>query len=84
MIRTIHLEWASFVWFHIGCMTARDDYLDEYWQPVCKTLSSMRSLKDLRICIRPCKVPTRGRQTCDMTYLEPLKAIRARNFVLEV
>jgi hypothetical protein len=84
LIRTIHLEWASLLWFDIGCPGERAAYLRDYWQPVCKALTSMRSLRNLRICIRPPKAPILGRQTCDMEYLEPLRDIKAQNFVLEV
>lgn len=84
LIRTIHLEWASFVWFHIGCPAVRGTYLSEQWQPVCKMLSGMRDLRNLRISTRPPGKGTRGRGALDMAYLEPLRTIKARNFVFEI
>ncbi|KAK1772877.1 hypothetical protein QBC33DRAFT_522736 [Phialemonium atrogriseum] len=84
LIRTIHLDWASQVWFHFGGSVVRAAYLREYWQPVCRALGDMPSLRNLRICVNPSKAHARGRQACDMAYLEPLRTIKVQNFVLEI
>ncbi|KAL1853631.1 hypothetical protein VTK73DRAFT_8918 [Phialemonium thermophilum] len=89
LVRVLHLDWTSFAWFDIGCALARELHLREHWRPACAALSEMGGLRDLRIRIPPGPklrggVGIRGRAGCDMTYLEPLKTVKAENFVLEL
>lgn len=84
LIRAIRLDWVSFVWFDCGCRAVSGAYIREYWEPVCERLASMQGLRTLHISIASSRMAGRGRIGCDMAYLEPLRHIKARDFVLEL
>lgn len=84
LIRSLRLDWVSFVWVDCGCKAGAISYLEDYWMPVCQMLVDLPGLQNLHIVIRPGRTDRRGRPSCDTEFLEPLKDIKAPKFVLEI
>lgn len=51
LVRSIYFDWTSFVWLSHGQQYAVQQYLDEHWDPLCRRLNEMNSLKSFVVSI---------------------------------